>query len=84
MPIPYGKQIDECSFSNGKIVSRKRSIEQSIPVNGQLDVLTQVGAALKEEMSQTTNHKIVFEIIADPKTNQPVRVVKRYQIERVA
>lgn len=77
----YGKTIDEVSYNNSNVVTVKRSIEESIAVDGMMQVLEVVGAACKD-LATTDNHSVVIEIYADHATLKPVRVVKRWRVER--
>lgn len=85
MPVPlqFGKQIEETSFADGQPTTVKRSIEESIAVDGVLGALNEIGASLKD-IPTTSNHKMTFEVVADHKTLAPVRIVRRYETERSA
>lgn len=79
----YGRTIETKSFVAGKVASTRFESEESIEVHGTMDVLSAIGNSLKE-IGQAQNHRITFEVVADHKTLEPVRIIKRYMTERKA
>lgn len=83
IPIQFGKHITETSYMHGKAVSHHESIEEAVAVDGAIGALNAIGDAFKK-IPKSTNHKITFDVIADHKTMEPIRIVARYQTERSA
>lgn len=80
MSLENGKEIETKSFYGGKITKTTRSREESFLVNGTMGTLTTIAELLKQ-MPEAEDKKMTFEVIAN-KTNEPVRIVRRYQTER--
>lgn len=67
----------ETSFSHGKAIKVGDTFEESFAVTGVVDVLTVIGESLRN-IDKSVDRKVAFEIVADPKTNLPTLVKKRY------
>jgi hypothetical protein len=77
----FGRVLEERSYFNGRITTGRQWWIQQQRVGNSLEALNAIAEMLKS-LKDSTDHKLSFEVTADPETLEAGRIELKYQVKR--